>query len=135
MHTRRSSCVTSTVGFFFAGYMIGKAVPNKCLPVGRHHTSLVILLFNLTVGSYPEITALIPNHHAPGTCPFLHGNRVNSRVGARSSTVPTLPPHPPSYFYSEEIFFTCSCSAVGSRAHGNLKNTAKTIGWIGLLRL
>lgn len=62
--------------------MIGKAIFHKCLPVGCQPRSLVILLFNLSTGSDPEIIALIPNCLAPGSCPFLHGHPVNSQIGA-----------------------------------------------------
>lgn len=74
--------------------MIGKAIFHKCLPVGCQHRSLVILLFNLSTGSYPEIIALIPNCLAPGSCPFLHGHPVNSQVDA-SPALFLPPPHAP----------------------------------------
>lgn len=109
--------------------MIGKAISNKCLPVGRHHRSLVILLFNLTVGSYPEITALIPNCHAPESCPFLHGNPVDSQVGASSSALILL-----RIFTSSRSFylFLFSCRQLST---WEVEIYSKTMVWIGLLWL
>lgn len=77
--------------------MIGKAIFNKCLPVGCHHRSLVILLFNLSAGSSPETIALIPNCLALGSCPFLRGNLVNSRVGA------SFPPRAPLFLFQGDL--------------------------------
>lgn len=105
--------------------MIGKAIFNKCLPVGHHHRSLVILLFNLTTGSYPEI-ALIPNCYVPGSCPFLYGNPGGLPSGCR-----LFRPHPYSYFYLEQIFFYLflfSCRQLSLWE-------VETMVWIGILWL